>query len=411
MKNMSWLTIIFPVVVAIQVHGQEKNATQVEPGIKLELVWEKEFEEPITDFTLNIAKDGRSYANVVVLGSKVVILDDKGKKTSEIMGLERGFNFFSVSESGNHIIHSWWHHDKGGKEVEECIICIYDLTGKLLWKTSNIAPTRYPQLSANGEYLVGPSWAEILLVKKDGTFKYINPRQNKRRSLMRISFAISGTSDFWGISFGEPYADESVQVVTYDPNGAELFRKVTEPMGLAYELEISNNGEMIGIIVPEKGENFFYLLDKKGNPLWKARTLSSSTEQWIIFSPSDNYVLVTSLGGALKCFDASSGKEVWQHHVSKKEISANQDPGIGFIPYMEITFSDDENFVIVGGRNRDTNANCLLVFERGRGFVNTFSLPSSNGGYLPKSKFTPVGDCLYVANGDKLLRFAMRRGK
>ena len=410
MKRILLVSII--VLLAIGPYAQEKDTVQVEPQIKLELVWEKEFESPISDFTLNIAKDDKSYPNVVVLGSKVVILDDKGKKSIEIKGLEGGSDFFSISESGNHIIHSRWHHDKDGKEVEECIVHIYDLTGKLLWKTPNIAPARYPKLSPNGEYLVGTSWAEILLVKKDGTSKFINPRQNKRRMLMRIFFSISGNSEFWGISFGEPYADESVQVITYTPDGGEIWRKVTEPMGLAYELEISNNGEMLGVVSPEKGKNFFYLFNRKGNLLWRAGEISRTNHR-IVFSPSDNYVLVADFGGDFKLFDTSSGKEIWHHHIAKgtEKIDVDQDPGIGFIPYMEITISDDENFVIVGGRNSKTNANCLLAFDRRRGIVNTFSIPSSNGGYLPKTKFAPAGDYLYVANGDKLLKYAVRRGK
>lgn len=422
MKNV-YVSIIIAVMAVIalmainlglyaqeKVQGKPLPVQQQTGEIRLELVWEKEFEEAVTDFALDVAKDGEIYPSIIVLGSKMLILDDKSKVSGDIKGLEGGFNFFSVSESGNHIIHSWWHHDKGGKEVEECIIYIYDLAGKLIWKTSNIAPTRYPKLAPNGEYLIGPSWAEILLVKKDGTLEFINPRQSKRRSLMRIFFAISGTSEFWGISYGEPYADESVQLVTYDHRGAELFRKVMEPMGLAYDLEISNNGEMIGIIAPEKGENFIYLFDKKGNSLWKVGGISR-TNQWIVFSPSDNYVLVADFGGALKCFDTSSGKVIWHHHIPKEEINITQDPGIGFSPHMEITFSPDENFVVIGGRNRKTEANCLLVVECKRGLVSTFSLPSSNRGFLPKTKFVSAGDYLYVTNDKKLLKFTLRRAK
>jgi len=223
--------ILTAIIALMAINGlYAQDTAQAKPQVKLELMWEKEFEEVVTDFALKTTKGGKDYPSVIVLssqlGSKTVVLDSKGKKLSALKGLEEGFNFFGLSESGNHIIHSWWHHDKEGKEVEECIVYIYDLTGKLSWKTPNIAPTRYPLLAPSGEYLIGPSWAEVLLVKKDGTFKLINPRQNKRRALMRIFFAISGKSDYWGITFGESYADEGVQVVTYDPNGVELFRRV-----------------------------------------------------------------------------------------------------------------------------------------------------------------------------------------
>ena len=414
MKKLLFIVIVALVAINIWLYAQEKDTVQAEPEIKLELVWEREFEEPVIDFTIGTTKDGEPYPDVVVLGSqlgsKALILDSKEKKLSDLKGLEEGFNFFGISESKNHIIHSWWRHDKEGKEVEECIVYIYDLQGKLLWKTPNIAPTRYPLLSPNGEYLIGPSWAEVLLVKKDGTIKLINPRQNKRRALMRIFFAVSGNSEFWAINFGEPYADESVQVVTYDPYGVELFRKAMEPMGLAYGIAISKNGEMIGVVSPNKKNNFFNLFDKKGNILWTAKGLSSMAEQWIVFSPLDNYVLVTSLGGNLKYFDVSTGQLNWEYSIPKEEISVNQDPGIGFIPHMEIAFSSDENLVVVSGEYKKTNRNCLLVFEKGHGLVSTYSLSPSNRGFLPKTKFTLNGD-FYVSNGKKLLKFALRRSK
>lgn len=382
---------------------------QTKEKVSLELIWEKDFEEPVIDFSIGTTESGEYFPNVVVLSTKVLIFRDQNKKISELKGVDTGANFFSISESGNHIVHSWQYASEDAKELEECMVYVYDLAGKRIWNTPNIAPTRFPKLAPNGDYIIGPSWAEILLVTKEGVLKSINPRQDRKRSLMRIFFAISGDSQFWGINFGEPYADESVQLVVYDANANELFRKVMEPMALAYGLEISNNGEMIGAVAPEKGKNYFYLFDNKGNLLWKAGGISKAT-LLIVFSPADDYVLIASSGGVLKCFDTATGEAVWQQCISKEEINVYQDPGIGFIPHMEVTFSPNGNLVVVGGRNRKTNAYCFSVFENGS-VVGTFYLPTSDGGFLPKANFATTGHYLYVTSGKKLLRFALRGAK
>lgn len=130
----------------------------------------------------------------------------------------------------------------------------------------------------------------------------------------------------------------------------------------------------------------------------------------IVFSPSDNYVLTADFGGAFRCFDRSTGKLMWYYHISENEMSVDQDPGTGFIPFMEIAFSPDEKFVVVGGRNRKTNTDCFLVFQEDHGLVSSYSL-SSGGGFLPKTKFGPTSDYFYISNGKKLLKFALRRSK
>ncbi|MCK4255417.1 PQQ-binding-like beta-propeller repeat protein [candidate division WOR-3 bacterium] len=407
MKGLFIAIIIMLLVIGyLGLNAQKEEMVQTEPEIKLELVWEKEFEEEITDFAINVAKDGETYPGVVTLISKALIFSETNEQIKEIKRSPNGSNFFTISESDNHIIHSWQYASEYAKELEECIVSIYDLSGELVWKTHNIAPTRFPKLSPNGKYLIGASYAEVLLVKKDGTFEFINPRKSKRRSLMRIFFTISGDSKFWAISFGEPYADESVQLVVYDPNGDEMFRKVMQPRALAYELEITNDGEKIGVIAPENGKNLFYLFDNNGNLLWKVGEVSRTDHQ-IVFSPSNNYVLIADAWGSFTCFETASGKEIWYHNISKEEFIITQDPGIGFIPDMEITFSPDERLIAVGVRNRKTNTDCFILFKSNRGLANTFSLPPSNKGFIPKIKFASIHNHFYISSCKKILKFSL----
>ena len=400
--------LVFSAVAAVVT--AEKKKEQSRSKVNLELIWEKEFQEAVIDFSIAMSKSGEYFPNVVVLTDKALVLDHRGEKISEIRGLDKGFNFFTISESGNHIIQSWQYRSQGAKELEQSIVYVYDLAGTLRWKTPNVVPMRFPELAPNGDYLIGPSWAEVLLVKKDGALRLINPRQDERRSLMRIFFAISGDSKFWAISFGEPYQDENVELVIYDPNGDELWRKVLEPMGLAYELEISHNGDMIATVAPGRATNFLCLFDRRGNLLWKAGEISG-TNQRVVFSASDDYVFIADAWGAVKCFATSSGRLIWHDQISKEEIVIFQDPGNRFVPHMEISFCPDGNSIIISGRNMKTNADCLLVFEGEGGLVRTFSLPSSTGRLLPKTKFVPTGEYIYAANGERLSKFALRRAK
>jgi len=82
MKRLFLSAIIAFLAINLGLYAQEKDTVQVEPEVKLELVWEKEFESPVSDFSLT-EMNSIPVLKVVVTTDKVQILT--GKNVKEIV--------------------------------------------------------------------------------------------------------------------------------------------------------------------------------------------------------------------------------------------------------------------------------------------------------------------------------------
>lgn len=277
---------------------------QEEPMVALDLVSEKEFGETVMDFSLGISAAGESFPRVVVVSDKVLIFDDQTRKVTEITRHDEGHDFFALSESGNNIIQSWQYAPEGAKELEECRIYVYDLSGRLLWTGGNIAPARFPLVAANGHYFVAASYSRLLWVSRDGSSSLINPFAfvEEEHQLGRVFLSISSDSKHWAVSCGEG----TVVVGVYDSSASGLWSELLERGGaaIAGPMAVSRGSEYIGAIYPEGGGAFvplyFHLFHKSQKLLWK-KEIYYKGDYLVLFAPTNEYVFLVSNKDLARC--------------------------------------------------------------------------------------------------------------
>ncbi|MGQ9535484.1 MAG: hypothetical protein ACUVTF_09710 [bacterium] len=411
--------------LAMGLYGQEKETTQVEPkvhpvrdsvlkdktfsnGVKLELVWEKEYEGPVFNFAISTDREGETYPNVVI-SFKAMIFNNKSMKMKEIKGVEQKYdngktgNIFRLSEYDNYIINLWGYASE--EKVRESKAFIYDLSGKLLWKTENIAPNYFTHLAPNGEYFIGGTIENIIWGDKNGEIKTLI---NDPNEIYNGYSAFTEDSRFWALSLGQ--IGKPVQLIVFDSKGNELWRKIIEHDGLAGQVAISRNGRFVSVIDPEGGRfspRFCFMFDINGNLLWKEQV--EPTDYRISFSPNEDYILLCNDRGHIYLFELTDGNLKWNYKIPDS-LYIYQDISTS-IPAIPFAISNDGEYIVMGAREKITNIDQILIFSRDSGFISKFALGRSGSEILPLPKFSKSSGTLFVARGKHISKFALRGEK
>jgi|GEM_PF-2111407 len=405
MKRILFLAIVAFLAGNLGLYGQEKDTAQIEPKVKLELVWEKEFGSPVVDFAIENDKQDESYVSVVIIGGEVLIINKKGTITKELSGIEKKLgkgevsNIFRLSESGTYIIQLWGYAYDG--ETKESRAYVYDLKGNLLWQTKNIAPFQFRYLAPNGEYFLGGSRSlTILWGDKKGNTKVIKRFDDSNADLTTGYTAFSGNSEYWATNYGLPWQGARLRV--FKSNGIEKWHTYPAYHRGAGEVAISTKGKYVGAIGYEHGISTctFFLFDISGQLLWEKRV--DGTNYRILFPISDDFVALINAIGHINLFETLSGNLITEIRIPY-DFSIYQDISAS-IPMIPVSISKDGKYIAIGARRIITNEDYLFIIID-KSSLTQIPLGSSKGGYLPLPKFSKSEHTLFVARSDILTKF------
>ena len=380
--------------------GEEQSKLK----LTLELVSEESYDGPVGDLSIAMSTSGKSYPNVVIAGNKVFIYDEENRKVSELAGLDRGMSFFTISESGSHIIRSWQYASESAKELEQCIVSVYDLSGRLLWETPNIAPARFPLLAADGMYLIAPSYSQVLWARSGGSSGFLNPFGfvEGAQELRRVFLSISPDSKYWAVSCG----GGTVVLCTYDSSAKRLWSKLLEQGGaaIAGPVAVARNVEYIGVIYPEGGGAFvplyFHMLDKNGKLLWK-KEIHYRGDYEVLFAPANQYVLVVS-GSRIYAID-TRGAVKWEFPFPDDFVP--QYFWNRFEKPIAMDISHSGRHIALGMKSRRGSLGYVFLFDGNKGFLAKRQLDNTEKSPLPR--FAQNELTLFVGVGNKIQKYSV----
>jgi len=142
MKSIFLSLIITLIAIGLGLYAQERETTQTEPKVTLELAWEKECDVPIANYIGDVDEKGNVVLrSVTLLGESttdVRFLDAKGQSvvtTLKLKSLTAGR--LLQSKAGTYIGNYEITKGKPG-DVEEVSFSLYGKDGALLWMNPQV---------------------------------------------------------------------------------------------------------------------------------------------------------------------------------------------------------------------------------------------------------------------------------
>ena len=377
-------------------YGQEKDTAQLDSQIELELVWEKEFESPVLNFSLT-EMNGIPTLEVVITTDKVQFFTGKNvkeiqTKSYEINWLE-GWRFrLLCSKNGDYIGIRKDHYGDYGRIKEGSEFQVYDKIGNLLTTrkvTNNYQPFA---LMNNGAFLVTGVLedASIVLEQLNGAKEVIFDYPDMRPSTY-IGIAPKGNAFALNVS--------GIGVMLYDDTGKEVWKRNIENSHAA-GIGISEHGSYIACFGKKWG-NTLFLYSLKGNMLWE-KPIGAGTH-FISFSPDEKFLAVYATWSGIWFFSVKEGKLLWRYPSDKigKKINSNFTRSI-----YSLDIAINGAFVVCadGGGTRELPAgdtSVVLLFDKKGKIVwqNDLKIQKERA---PIVRFTDDGKYLIVCNSNKL---------
>jgi outer membrane protein assembly factor BamB len=377
-----------------RLYAQEKYTVQEEPKIKLELVWEKEYEAPILDFIYSEGKNGPAL-QVVITTDKVQFFSMKETKeiiTKDIQlnRKERWFYGVSCSRNGKYIGISKLNYGEYGYIQKGSEFQVYDNAGNLL-ATREATENSHPgTLLNNGAFLVTGVLedARIFLEQLNGSRKLIFNGNDMGPSTY---IDISKNSDFFALNIS------GIGVILYSDKGEKFWQKKFD-WGDAANVKISDNGKYI-IAVGILSGGGVYLLSSDGDLLWKypPNNYYNFYLNCIDFSPDEKYFAANVTRDNIYLFESSTGKILWNCKLEKKDESRK---------FFSIAVSKDAKFVSAadGGGTREFPAgdsSTVFLFDKEGHIVWRRDIMIQKE-QAPSIRFSDEGNYLFISISNTL---------
>jgi len=262
MKKLILVTLIAVTVIAAGLHAQ-----QAQP--KLKLVWQKEYNAAIQNFTL---LEGKGSPTLGIMLTENEIQYSNGKSTNLKSGNEGYFYSNIKSKNGKYIgIHRELHSDNGF--IRDGLFSLYNSEGKIIteikYKEGRAEDHKRPGLLLNnGNYIIslndqGCSHFAIIDKNTDKIIKEFRPIDDFYSS-GHIDFAEK--EDLFVIcTVGTEKVHEGL-VVLYDYSGNEIWRRSLGG-GWTGTVAISPFGNYVAALGNEVTTLFTF--NNKGDLLWK----------------------------------------------------------------------------------------------------------------------------------------------
>ncbi len=403
MKRILLVSIIALMATTLGLYAQEKDSAQAEPQIKLELVWEKEFESPVSDFSLTEI-NGMPALQVVVTADKVQFLAKERKEIST-RSLQLNWNEswvygVSFSRNGEYIGISKYHYGIYGRIQEGSEFQVYDKAGNLL--TIRVVTDNYKPsiLLNNGAFLISGVLedARIFLEQLDGTRKLIFDYGDMRPSTY---ISVAQNSNVFALNVS------GIGVILYDDTGKEIWKRSIENSHAA-GIGISPHGSYIACFGKKWG-NTLFLYTLKGNILWE-KPIGAGTH-FISFSPDEKFLAVYATWSGIWFFSVKEGKLLWRYPADKigKKINSNFTRSI-----YSLDVSTNGAFVVCadGGGTRELpvgDTSVVYLFDKKGDIVWKMELKIQQQ-RAPNVRFTDDGRHLIVSNSNNLYCYKIAGG-
>lgn len=202
-------------------------------------------------------------------------------------------------------------------------IIYFNENGKSLWKykTSFGYPITDIDIDKYGENIFVGVYDSIVKLNKNGE-TIIKKRFSTWKQLTNIhSVSVSGNGEFFVTVAQSTFISDESYIILFDKNGNELFKQKAERKISPYKAFFSNNSQYIvvrGAVSLGLNEGLLYLLDLKGNLLWKhsfdfvPRNIDISEDgEFILAKRNEKIYLFNNKGELLNEFNIKDCKEIY----------------------------------------------------------------------------------------------------
>jgi hypothetical protein len=225
MRRLFLSSIIAFLAISLRLYAQD--TAQAEPKVKLELVWEKEFEAVVGEYILNVDEKGEPFLYVVSLFSdtlyQVNFAKDKESKIINLRLNEKGGGIL-YSKDKNYIV-TYEVTKRNQEEILEVSLALYNKNGILLWKNP-VWLGKPSKLLSNGTILCSENpygWGPFTLRNQNHIVARITPCN---AFMATGSFEASKNSYFVFNVKDLDHSDKTYgELVLYNQSGAEIWRK------------------------------------------------------------------------------------------------------------------------------------------------------------------------------------------
>ena len=325
-------------LLAIAPYAQEKDTVQVEPKIKLELVWEKEIPAGINDIVFldengyNVFSSQCKNPEKAIKEMKMLLLS--GKKVKLVSGED-----FKVVKEIDFLPHSRVAISKNGRNIAviEHIISDTIPEAKLQWYLGVIKTTvrlfnwKLEEL-ARIDY--GSPYAEIFAIGNDSTVVLVNSGEDGSCTHITVLTKIGNTfKRVYGLNEGVYptglfdyaedgstiffiYTDPSTPVdgvknvgdrIVVDGNGKEMLRYSYQHPGWAGW--VSPKGNYLAEVTRGK----YLVIRNKDGQLIAEHHVQGQGNYYAAFSPDEKYLCVTPGFRKIYSFETKTGNLVWEY--------------------------------------------------------------------------------------------------
>lgn len=297
---------------------------------KLELIWQKEFDEVPSVWILQGPRRGGKNEIPLLevhVGKMYSLFGEKG----EIIRKIKYGRKVSISEDRKYLLETMWRPDSFGSDIR-----FSSWEGKVLWERKDVGYGA--ELSPTGEVTVLRDFDSNVLngiefLDKNGKvirkqdIEYVHDTATTRSRF-------SKDGNYYAFAYRQGLEIKEIRgfLSFFNKSGHLLWTKEDKKILWPRWLLLSTHGERIFL---NKGK-FFYCLNRQGRLLWetdwmKEKELSRTSPRRVILSPKDDF-LVALFDEFIFVVKASNGEEIWRLKLEKIERRR-------YVPYHKVELS------------------------------------------------------------------------
>ncbi|RKX70905.1 hypothetical protein DRP53_03390 [candidate division WOR-3 bacterium] len=390
------LLVVIVAVMAIGLYGQEEGSIEDQGKVRLELIWEKAFVEPIWDYIVENNEKGEPELRFVgFLGDDSIKTNfiTHGGKIEKQLDLKTIYGGKILVSANKKYIGISQVTKRTSEGISEVTFSLYDKDGNLLWSKQKLKarPTR---VLPNSLMLSGESpWSSCLWTLRDqsGIRKWLKVGKETDFGTGSLDISQNGY-----IVFNIMDRDGAV-LVLYDNTGNEVWRKRFDWKWTG-KVNISSTGKYIATI-GEPDRVKLYLFSSDGGKLWE---YPSDNCEFMAFSPDEEYFVGGIRLDRIQLFHSKTGRLLFSYELP--------DPKRVF----SIAVAKEGSFVAVidgvGSEVPGNRISTVYLFNKSGNLVWQHKIEIQPG-RTPNVRFTDDGKYFLICNSNKLHCYRLMEGE
>ncbi|MFQ5905958.1 MAG: hypothetical protein ACE5JA_05240 [bacterium] len=324
-----------------------------EEGLPLNVVWQKEFEEPISYFIAEDASPAGVDLRVLVTPSRLFFFDTTGEVAKAIILDNEVFLSFSGNSRYVGVRRLVEHGEPSRSKLD-----VYDLSGNRMWTREGLRGDNFI-ISPDGRFSFSTS------IWTCGKFAFLSEAESK---VIDTSTYISVGASYFDfaektlecvVSFGEEEIGSWLALL--GPSGDLKWKKrISEPPAPPRDVVFANSGLYIATTSSHQGRFtplFLHLFNRGGDLIWRKEVQWQASGK-PLFSKDERYVLTTSPTGRAYVFETKSGKKSFELHLVS-------DTGKENISITGARISGHGRFFLLTTKDKSTGHYDLKLFSVG----------------------------------------------